>query len=69
MTLSKGQLKRQDFVDNTILDCIEKLTGKTKLYDAELIGNIRDHIIEELKDKYIIIGTEQEQEFYPFINE
>ncbi len=65
MELTKNQIERQDFVDNTIFELLQTL-NPTKEYfdwDIEMIAEIRDTI-----QHYIINKTKcSEQEFYPYI--
>ena len=69
MTLLKKQLERQDYVDNKIHTFLNRITDgiiPEPQWDIEVIGNIRDAIIAELKAKNLLT-EEAEQEFYPFI--
>lgn len=67
MELTKQQIKRQDFVDNTIFDLINELipSGKEMGWDIEAVGEIRDAIQSQLVNR----GLCTEQEFYPYIEE
>ena len=51
--MSDEQIKRQDFVDNTIFELIHRInpTGQQISWDIEMIGYIRDSIINELQNK------------------
>jgi len=64
--LTKQQLSRQDFVDNQIFETINSLLPLSQQikWDIEVIGNIRNRIYEEVKNK---LGDANEQQFYPFI--
>ena len=61
--MSDEQIKRQDFVDNTIFELIHRInpTGQQISWDIEMIGYIRDSIINELQNKLGI----SEFEIYP----
>jgi hypothetical protein len=51
--MSDEQIKRQDFVDNTIFELIQR-TNPTKrqiYWDIEMIGNIRDSLVRGLQNK------------------
>jgi hypothetical protein len=67
MDLTKQQIERQDFVDNSIFELIQKINPTDKIFgwDIEMISNVRDTI------RYFIINKTNctEQEFYPFIEE
>jgi len=64
--LTQAQLKQQDFVDNTIYQAIVDLVANFKTctddlkYDGEVVGEIRDIII----DRYNL-----PDEFYPSVEE
>ena len=64
--LTKKELERQDFVDNSIFELIAKLnpTYSELTWDIEMIGEIRDDILKwlELKTK-----TLKEYDFYPYL--
>lgn len=66
--LTKEQLERQDFVDNSIFQLIQSLNPSSKEieWNIEMIGDVRDVIeqwlVEELK-------LTSEMEFYPFVEE
>jgi len=61
--LTDEQLERQDFVDNAIFSLIQQLNPTSKVidWDIEMIGNVRDAIVKELKNKLKIT----EFEIYP----
>lgn len=61
--MTDEQLKRQDFVDNSIFSLIQDInpTAQAISWDIEMIGNIRDVILDELQKK---LGT-TEFEIYP----
>jgi len=67
MELTKKELERQDFVDNTIFDLMETLnpTNKELDWNIEMISAIRDMIGEYFVSNKIC----EEKIFYPFINE
>ena len=67
MELTKKQIERQDFVDNTIFNLLETLnpTNKQLDWDIEMIGTIRNVVSEYL----VNIEICPEQEFYPFVEE
>lgn len=66
-TLTKKQLERQDFVDNTIFELIQTLnpTDEEIEWDIDFIGEIRDVIQSQFIDMEIC----DEQTFYPNIDE
>jgi len=66
--ITKHQIERQDFIDNTIFDLIKSInpTDKKINWDIEMIGEIRDVLKEWLVDK---LNLTTEQEFYPYIQE
>ena len=61
--MTDEQLERQDFVDNAIFSLIQDINPKAEAisWDIEMIGNIRDVILDELQKK---LGT-TEFEIYP----
>ena len=61
--MTDEQLERQDFVDNAIFSLIQDINPTTEAisWDIEMIGNIRDVILDELQKK---LGT-KEFEIYP----
>jgi hypothetical protein len=68
MELSKQEIERQDFVDNSIFDLLQSLksSDKTIEWNIEMIGDIRDVI------QYWIVercGASDEASFYPFLKE
>jgi len=67
MELTRKQIERQDFVDNSIFALLQTLNTTDKLidWDIEIIGNIREVIQNHIINK---IGC-SEQEFYPYIEE
>ncbi len=65
MELTKKQIERQDFVDNSIFELFQTLNPTERCFDwdIEMIGDIRDTI-----QYYIVKKTNcKEQEFYPYI--
>jgi len=67
MELTKKQIERQDFVDNSIFALLQivNTTDKGIDWDIEIIGSIREVIQDNIIHK---IGC-SEQEFYPYIEE
>jgi hypothetical protein len=61
--MSDEQIRRQDFVDNAIFELITRTnpTSRQISWDIEMIGNIRDSVINELQIKLGI----SEFEIYP----
>jgi len=61
--MTKRQIERQDFVDNTIFALIREInpTARPVSWDIEMIGNIRDSLVGELEKKLGI----SEFEIYP----
>jgi len=61
--LTDKQLERQDFVDNAIFSLIQQLNPTNQVidWDIEMIGNVRDSIVEDLQNKLKIT----EFEIYP----
>lgn len=67
--LTQEQIDRQDFVDNTIREFIEKISeGKIDFYTPSnsSIGEIRDAVEGMLVRDYRIMTS---QEFYPYFDE
>jgi hypothetical protein len=64
--LTKTEIERQDFVDNSIFDLIKILnpTEKEIQWNIEIIGEIRDVIFDWLVDNLYFCA---EKEFYPYI--
>lgn len=64
--LTDEQIKRQDFVDNTIYHLIQEVnpTNKTVAWDIEMIGDVRDVIEKWLVER---INITNEQTFYPYL--
>lgn len=62
MTLK--EIKRQDFVDNSIYELIQRISpsGKKIIWDIEIIGDIRDKIEHWLVDRYNFTDSNT---FYP----
>jgi len=67
MKLTRKQIERQDFVDNSIFALLQTLNTTDKVidWDIEIIGSIRDVIQDNIINK---IGC-SEQEFYPYVEE
>ena len=65
--LSKKQIERQDFVDNSIFELLQSLNPTEKHFDwdIEMIGSIRDIIKARIIEK----TNCSEQEFYPYIKQ
>ncbi len=61
--MTDEQLERQDFVDNTAFSSIREINPTTReiSWDIEMIGNVRDVIVNELQKKLGIT----EFEIYP----
>ena len=61
--MTDEQLERQDFVDNAIFSLIREINPTTReiSWNIEIIGNIRDAIVNELQEKLGIL----EFEIYP----
>lgn len=71
--LTKAELARQDFVDNSINELLMKIQTKgvdaTEFADnCELVASIRDLINDTWRDQHSEYGF-NEQEFYPFIED
>ena len=66
--ITKHQIERQDFIDNTIFDLIKSInpTDKKINWDIEMIGEIRDVLKEWLVDR---LNLATEQKFYPYLEE
>jgi hypothetical protein len=66
--LTGRQIKRQDFVDNSVFKLINDInpTQKELSWDIEMIGEIRDNIRQWLVEK---LGICDEMSFYPYIKE
>jgi len=64
--LTKKQIERQDFVDNQIIELMQKLlpVSKTIEWDIEAIGAIRDAIRAQVIGKKGVIS---EAQFYPYL--
>lgn len=68
MELTKKQIARQDFVDNSIFELLQKLnpTDNTIEWDIEIISEVRERIrnyFENNIDKFC------EQNYYPYMEE
>jgi hypothetical protein len=66
--LSDLQLRRQDFVDNSVFRLIRSVHPCTSdlPWNIEMIGDVRDCLREWIVDRY---GLCEEQSFYPYIEE
>jgi hypothetical protein len=75
--LTKEQIERQDFVDNSILQLLNDLNPNNKtndttnikiidVFDGMMIGQIRDVIETALTVHYQVCT---EQEFYPYLTD
>jgi len=66
--LTSEQIKRQDFVDNAIIDLIKTVnpTEKDINWDIEMIGDVRDVIEDWLVERLKITN---EQGFYAWVEE
>lgn len=55
MKLTQKQIERQDFVDNSIFELLQKLnpTDKVLHWDIDLIGNVRDVIQSRFEEMEI----------------
>lgn len=62
MTLTSAQIERQDFVDNAIMDLLQKVnpTNKTLKWDIESIAMVRDAI----EDVFVTNNICSAQDFY-----
>lgn len=65
--LSEDQLKRQDFVDNSIFELVRNLDPSQQEieWNIELIGGIRDLISHWLVQRLVITD---EMTFYPYMD-
>jgi hypothetical protein len=63
MNLTKKQIERQDFVDNSIFELLQILNSTNKYFDwdIEMIADVRDTIQYHIINKTNCLG----QEFYP----
>lgn len=68
MELTKEQIDRQDFVDNSIFNLIAELnpTEDEIEWDIEMIGEIRDLISDLLNNK---LSAFNQKDFYPYIED
>jgi DNA polymerase sigma len=68
MKLSRKQITRQDFVDNSIFELLQDLnpTNNELEWNIEIIGQIRDIIRSYFTDN---VQNFIEQDFYPYIEE
>ncbi|MCD6162743.1 MAG: hypothetical protein J7K40_10070 [candidate division Zixibacteria bacterium] len=68
MMLTEQQIKRQDFVDNSIFELLQKLnmSGNEIEWDIEIIADIREQIRFWLVDN---LQLSDEMTFYPYIEE
>lgn len=66
--LTREQLQRQDFVDNSIFELMQSLipSGQELEWDIEMIGEIRDCIETWLVER---LKIQDSQTFYPYIEE
>jgi patatin-like phospholipase/acyl hydrolase len=64
LTFSDDQLSRQDFVDNSVHELLNKLNRSKKEipWNIEIIGDIRDAISHHIVDNLHLFT---EEEFYP----
>jgi hypothetical protein len=60
--LTEQQIERQDEVDGLIHNLLDHLAGRELAHDIEKIGNVRDAIMDEFRDR----GIMNELAFYPF---
>ena len=67
MELTKAQIDRQDFVDNTIFSLLQDLNPSNEEinWDIEFIGELRDLI----KNRFIELQLSNIENFYPEIDE
>jgi hypothetical protein len=65
--LTKKELDRQDFVDNSIFKLIEELnlSEKNVNWDIEMIGEVRDVISDWLVDRLELCD---DYEYYPYLD-
>lgn len=61
--LTQAQIEQQDHVDGVIHTMLEQLAGKELEHDIEMIGEVRDAVIDVLTKK---AGVD-EMTFYPYI--
>jgi hypothetical protein len=66
--MSDKQIRRQDFVDNAVLQLIREInpTSKELSWNIEIIGEIRDNVRRWLVER---LGICDEMSFYPYIEE
>ena len=66
--LTEEQIKRQDSVDNAIYQLIREINPVDKeiAWDIEMIGEVRDVVMEWMVERLKITG---EQNFYPYLEE
>lgn len=66
--LTEEQIKRQDSVDNAIYQLVREInpTDKEIAWDIEMIGEIRDVVMEWMVERLKITD---EQVFYPWVEE
>ena len=64
--LTKQQIKRQDFIDNAIFELLQKFLpqSKTRKWDIEVIGAVRDAIRKQIVDRRKAMS---EMRFYPYL--
>lgn len=64
--LTEDQIRRQDFVDDSIFELIQSInpTGKIIDWDIEMIGEVRDVFRHWIVDRLKITD---EQTFYPYL--
>ncbi len=67
MKLTKKEIERQDFVDNSIFELLQKLNPSDKDIDwnIDIISNVRDII----QLKFLELGISDEMTFYPYLTE
>jgi len=68
MELTKKQIQRQDFVDNTIFQLLQEInpTERNIEWNIEIIAELRKSIKEVFVDS---LSFCDEQTFYPFLKE
>ena len=66
--LTREQLQRQDFVDNSIFELMQSLisSGQELAWDIDMVGEIRDCIETWLVER---LEIQDSQSFYPHIRE
>lgn len=66
--LTRAQLRRQDEVDNAILELVRSLApqGAPVEWDAEMVYTIRDKIEYWLCER---LGVMSDMEFYPYLKD